>query len=330
MSVTYQFIDAGFQYDSGFSLSGINIHINSNSITALVGSNGSGKTSMLNLLAFLALPTSGNLRFSGEILKKSNIKQLQRRVGYVQQNPYLIRGNVKKNVELGLRFQYIDKPERDKRVAAMLDRLNITDLSDRNVNGLSGGESQKVAIAQALVLQPEVLILDEPFTFLDERSIRELEQLIVRLKQDMQKTIVLTTHNQVQSQLLADHMLSIVNGRIFAATGLNVLQGTMQDKSIFDTGKIKIQLPEGTQTISQIAVDPNQIVLSKSALDSSMQNNFSGRVISISQEFDNIKVVIRAEEEFKLIVTPQAMSKLAISIGDMVWIGFKSSSILLC
>ena len=330
MSVIYRFIDAGFRYDSGFSLSGINIDINSNSITALIGPNGSGKTSMLNLLAFLALPTSGSLRFSGEILQKSNVKKLQRRVGYVQQNPYLICGSVKKNVELGLRFQRIDKPERNKRVAAMLDRLSITDLSGRNVNSLSGGESQKVAIAQVLVLQPEVLILDEPFTFLDERFICEFEQLIVLLKQDMQKTIVLTTHNQVQAQLLADHMLSIINGRVFAATGLNVLQGSMQEKSIFDTGKVKIQLPEGTQTISRIVVDPNQIVLSKSALDSSMQNNFSGRVISISEEFDNIKVVIHAEEEFKVIVTPQALSKLAISIGDIVWIGFKSSSILLC
>ncbi len=331
MNHAYQFTDVQFCYGKAFQLTDINLLIKDNTITAVVGPNGSGKTSLLNLLAFLEQPGSGQMTFFGETVTKQTRPQCKKRVGYVQQNPYLLRGNVINNVELGLKLQRVDKAERDQRVTSIMQQLNIAHMSKRSVNQLSGGEAQKVAIAQALVLQPDVLILDEPFTFLDERSIQDLEQMITMLKQEMKKTIVLTTHNQIQAQLLADSLFGIVNGRLLGAATFNIFTGSSEgNDDMFNTGNIAIRLPDAVQTPKQIAIDPNQIVISRTALDSSMQNSFSGRVISLSEELHRIRVMIHAGEDFQVMITPQALQELSLSIGDEVWISFKSSSILLC
>ncbi len=200
----YQLNNVGFSYDSGFSLKEISLEIHSASITAFVGPNGSGKTSLLNLFAFLETPTSGKLSYQSELLNQNNIAIFRKTSAYVQQNPYLLHGNVLSNVELGLKLQHIEKIERDSRITEVLQLMNITSLAQRSVNALSGGEVQKVAIARALVLKPQILILDEPFTFLDKDSIADLEALIVKLRDDLGKTIIFTTHNYRQAQLLSE------------------------------------------------------------------------------------------------------------------------------
>ncbi|MEQ8426373.1 MAG: ATP-binding cassette domain-containing protein [Gammaproteobacteria bacterium] len=330
MTDLYQFEDVCFEYGQAFRLGQINLTVEQGSFIAFVGPNGSGKSTLLNLFAMLELPTQGKLGYRGKVLTKMNVADLKKQVGYVQQNPYLLRGTVQKNIELGLKLQHVDKSERLKRVAEVMDLMQISSYEQRNVRDLSGGEAQKVAISRALVLEPEVLILDEPFTFLDKNSIKELETLLARLHKEYGKTIILTTHNQIQAQLLSESLYSVVQGKVFASGFVNLYSGKVQDDNRFDTGKIIVNLSEASPGVEQIAIDPKQVVLSRDKLDSSMQNSFCGSIRSMVEEDGHIKVIIHAGEEFHVIITHQALQELGLFVGQDIWLSFKSSSIIIC
>jgi tungstate transport system ATP-binding protein len=329
MTSLYQLKDIVFNYGTDFTLSDINVEIKKSNITAIVGPNGSGKTSLLNILSFLNLPHNGSLIFNGTELRRDNLEQIRKTVGYVQQSPYLLRGTTFKNLELGLRLKHIDKETRIKKVAEVMLLLDITELSDRTARSLSGGEAQKVAIGQVLVLDPDVLILDEPFTHLDKRSIHELEQLILKLRNDLQKTIIFTTHNQYQAQWLADHIYSVIKGKVLKSQLINLFNGSLDtSNNSFNTGKQVIIIPDGIEQVEHIAIDPKQIVLSKQKLDSSMQNSYPGKITGMVEEDGQVKVSVNTGENFQAIVTHKALEELGLSIGGDVWISFKSSSIL--
>ena len=330
MNVLYQLSDLGFAYNADFCLSNINLDIETSAVTAIVGPNGSGKTTLLNILAFLELPTGGVFKYDSNIVSKVNIAQLKKTVGYVQQNPYLLRGSVYKNIELGLKLQHVDKEKRDKTVNKVMNLLNITQLAERSARTLSGGEAQKVAIGQALALEPQVLILDEPFTYLDKYSINELEQLILKLKRDHAKTIIFTTHNQLQAQWLADHVYSVIKGQSFESELINLFSGKLDIKeNYFDTGKQIIIVPEGITHAEHVAIDPKQIVLSGQKLDSSMQNSFQGKITGMVEQNGQVKIEINAGENFHAIITHKAMEEMRLSIGGEIWVSFKSSAVLI-
>jgi tungstate transport system ATP-binding protein len=333
MTSMYQLNNISFDYESygsGFKLSDINIDIIKSNITAIVGPNGSGKTSLLNILAFLNAPHDGVLIYDEKKLEQRNNEQFKKNVSYVQQNPYLLRGTAYKNIELGLKLRHVDKETRLKRVSEVMQLLGISDLADRSARSLSGGEAQKVAIGQVLVLEPDVLIFDEPFSHLDKKSIHELEQLIKKLKNEFQKTIIFTTHDQIQAQCLADNVYSVVKGKVFAAHLVNLFNGVLdQDQNSFNTGKLLINTPESIEIAEHIAIDPKQIVISKEKLDSSMQNSFSGKITGMNEEDEQIKLYINIGEEVQATITHKALEKLQLSIGTNVWVSFKSSSILI-
>ena len=334
MTSLYQLKNIGFNYGddsrSVFSLSDINVEIKKSHVVAIVGPNGSGKTSLLNILSFLNLPKEGTLLYDEKKLEQQNIEQFRKTVGYIQQSPYLLRGTVFKNIELGLKLKHIDKNIRLKRVTEVMQLLGISELSDRSARSLSGGEAQKVAIGQVLALDPEALILDEPFTHLDKQSIHDLEQLVLTLKNDLKKTVIFTTHNQIQAQCLADYIYSVVSGKVFEAHLVNLFSGVLETQNdIFNTGKLLISLPDGVKQAEHIAIDPKQIVVSEEKLYSSMQNSFSGKVAGINEEDGNIKLSINIGEQIQAIITHNALEKLKLSIGSEVWVSFKSSSIVI-
>lgn len=325
----YQLKNVSFDYGTEFNLLDICVDIKQSKITAIVGPNGSGKTSFLNILSFLTRPRTGTLVYNGEELNRTNLERFKSTIGYVQQNPYLLRGTTFKNIELGLKLKHVDKETRTKKVLEVMQLLGISDLSSRMARTLSGGEAQKVAIGQVLVLDPEVLILDEPFSHLDKDAIHELEQLILKLKETLDKTIVFTTHNQYQAQWLADEIYSVIKGKIIASRTINLFSGNYDSKNnSFNTGKKAIIIPEGFKEVEHIAVDPKQIVLSNEQLRSSMQNSFPGKITGINEENGLIRVTIDAGDNFQAVVTHKAFHALGLSIGAEVWISFKSSSIL--
>ena len=331
MTNIYQLKNITFDYGADFNLIDVCIDIKKSNIIGIIGPNGSGKTSLLNVLSFLRLPHTGTLFYNEKELTQDNLDQFRKTVGYVQQNPYLLRGTVFKNIEIGLKLRKVDKKIRVKKVLQVLKLLGISELSDRNARTLSGGESQKVAIGQVIILDPEVLILDEPFTHLDKYSIDELEKIILKLKKDLNKTIILTTHNQYQAQWLADDVYRVIKGKVFEYQMLNLFSGCIDLKNnTFNTNKLLIiMVPHNMDHVGHIAIDPKQIVISRNKLDSSMQNSFQGKIMRMIEDNGQVKLSVESKEEFQAIVTHKAIKDLNLSVGDSVWISFKSSSILL-
>ncbi|MCG8325665.1 MAG: ATP-binding cassette domain-containing protein [Thiotrichales bacterium] len=298
------------------------------SITAITGANGSGKTTLLNLLAMLQLPGAGQLQFKNHTVNRGNVDELRQNIGYVQQKPYLLRLTVRENIELGLRFRGVATAARQERSNAIMERLGIAALAGRKAHGLSGGEAQKVGIARALVVDPEILILDEPFSHLDVQAVAFFEALLAELRQEQEKTVVFTSHDPVTAQLLADSIYSMVNGDLVPSDMTNLYHGEVRAADhCFITGKLEIHIPEAIRTGSHLTIDPGALVLSRDKLHSSMRNQFRGRIAAVQEKHTQIQLGIEAGERFQAIITPAALQDLDLQFGDTVWVSFKSSAV---
>ena len=302
--------------------------INEGETLALVGPNGSGKSTLLNLLSFLSIPASGEVRFFGESVRQNKQSDFRRRVGYLQQHPYLFNSTVIDNIELGLKLRNVNRQLRHARAQNIIEQLDLGMLANKRAHELSGGEVQKVALARALVLEPEVLVLDEPFTYLDKSFANEFERLLLSIQEHRKQTIIFSSHDHLRAQLIADRVCCLHQGKLIEETHVNLFQGQYKrEQGIFNTGNINIKLPAVTDDVNIIAIEPTQIVLSRVELDSSMRNRFRGEIVALHARNDHIEVTVQTGEIFQVIITRSALDELGITIGSLVWISFKSSAI---
>ncbi|MEW6181043.1 MAG: phosphate ABC transporter ATP-binding protein [Chloroflexota bacterium] len=191
------------------------LSIRQGEILAVVGPSGAGKSTLLRLLAFLEPPTEGKIVFKDHeftSLISEMPLALRRRVTLVFQRPLLINTSVRANVAYGLRL----RGERDHsfRVEQALREVGMEKMANVRSRTLSGGEIQRTALARAIVLQPEVLLLDEPTANLDPYNVRLIEDLIQRLNLQHGMTIVLVTHNIFQARRLAHRTALLLDGKL--------------------------------------------------------------------------------------------------------------------
>ena len=179
-------------------------------ITGFTGPNGCGKTTLLNIIAGL------DKKFLGEVLYNYNSlnKEVKETMTIVFQKPYLLKRTVYENIEYPLRLRNITKKESRERVLSVMENLEITDLTDKKGPRLSGGESQKVALARALVFRPRLLLLDEPTSNIDPEYIVTMEKAILQFNQENKGTILIVTHNIEQSERLCHDVISMRRGKI--------------------------------------------------------------------------------------------------------------------
>jgi tungstate transport system ATP-binding protein len=188
------------------------LDIQQGEILGVVGPSGAGKSTLLRLLNFLEPPTSGRIEFMGyEASRGEAPLRVRRKVTTVFQRPMLLHQSVWKNVTYGLRLrgQRNSHPE----TGQILDRLGLTGLSQQAARTLSGGEAQRVALARAMVLDPKVLLLDEPTANLDPYNVKLIEDTVRSLSLDKGVTQVLVTHNVFQARRLAQRVLLMLEGR---------------------------------------------------------------------------------------------------------------------
>lgn len=328
MSIMYRLEQIQFAYRSEKILDMSDFSIEQGSIVAIVGANGSGKTTLLNLLALVALPDSGSVIYKGEKVTENRLSTFRKSLGYVQQKPYLLNMSVRDNIELGLRFGKMAAHQRHLLSEKMMHEIGIGDLADRFPTELSGGEVQKVAIARALVMEPDVLILDEPFTHLDRQATQFFEKLITTLQTEQNKTILFTSHDHVAAQLLSDTIYSMVRGQLVSSSLTNLYYGQLtQDGHCFETEHLQIQIPKTSCPRSHLTIDPEQLVLSREKLQSSMRNQFQGQIVAMRESQDQIEMSVDAGEIFKVIITQEALQDLNMGLGDRLWVSFKSSAV---
>jgi len=181
-------------------------------IVGLTGPNGSGKSTLLHILAFLEQPTQGNIFFQGQPCD-AKTDGIRRKVSLLNQEPYLLKRSVGANVAYGLKVR--GAPDISRRVdkALSLVGLNPDDFSSRAWYELSGGEAQRVALAARLVLEPELLLLDEPTASLDEESASLVESASLKAR-ERGITLVVASHDMEWLKAVCDTTIDIVNGRL--------------------------------------------------------------------------------------------------------------------
>lgn len=184
----------------------------------VVGPNGAGKSTLLLALARLLQPSRGDILYDGKSLKQWDELEYRRRISFVFQSALLMDMTVEQNVALGLKFRGVPKEETHERVGKWMKQLGVESLSKRRAGQLSGGEAQRVSLARAFVLEPELLLLDEPFAALDPPTrARLFEDLSALLKED-HRTAVFVTHNLNDAAKLS-HRIAVIVGGILRQVG---------------------------------------------------------------------------------------------------------------
>ena len=181
---------------------------------AVVGPNGAGKSTLLLALARLLKPVSGEIIYDGKPSMQLDELEYRRRISFVFQSPLLLDMTVEQNIALGLKFRGIAKGEIRSQVEKWVKALGVESLSKRRAGQLSGGEAQRVSLARAFVLEPELLLLDEPFSSLDPPTRTKLIQDLSAILKEDHRTAVFVTHNLNEAAKLSHRIAVIVNGML--------------------------------------------------------------------------------------------------------------------
>ncbi len=220
-------VDLCRHYTMGDSLiravDGISLRVESGEFVALLGSSGSGKSSLLNLIAGLDHPTSGTVAVQGRDIAKLSRTELARyrreEVGMVFQAFNLIPTmTLAENVELPMRFAETDRSGRAAAVAKALDRVGLAKRIRHRPSELSGGEQQRASLARALVNWPKMLLADEPTGNLDSRNGTEIMELIRECNRDLKMTILLVTHERGLAERYAERQIFLADGKVIGDT----------------------------------------------------------------------------------------------------------------
>ena len=327
----------------------INLEINEGEFLAIMGPSGCGKTTTLRMLSGLEEPTIGEIRMNGQIM--NNVKPHERDTPLVWQSlalfPFL---TVIENVEFGLKMRGIDKLERKKRSLEWLEKLDILEFAERDISTLSGGQKQRVALARSLVLEPKILLLDEPLSALDAHLVIRMQAVLVQLQRELGITFVYVTHSQSEAFAMADRVVIMGNGEIaqvgtpkdiyrspqnkFVAEFVgrnNILTGIVSDvkktKAKIETGSgvfsvilEKNSLKKGEAASFVISADLLHLSTSEPKTDNTVYCKL------ISEEFVGSMVTLFLEDqnnhEFKVQMQERELSKFELKPGSKIWLSW--------
>jgi tungstate transport system ATP-binding protein len=201
---------------------------------AIVGPNGAGKSTLLLALARLIKPARGQITFNGKPISQMNELEYRRKISFVFQDPLLMDMTVEKNIALGLKFRGIDKEETHVRVSRWSRAMGVDSILGRRASQLSGGEAQRVSLARAFVLDPELLLMDEPFSAVDPPTRAQLLNDLSNLLSQDHRTTIFVTHNLKEAAQVGDRVAVIINGELKQVGTPKQIKESPVDKSVMD------------------------------------------------------------------------------------------------
>lgn len=199
-------------YSDTKALDNVSLEIEKGEIFCIMGHSGAGKTTLLRILALLEKPDSGEYYFDGAKVDWND--NLRKSITMIFQIPVMFNTTVFKNIAYGLKIRNYPKNEIRKKVKEVLELVGLQGYENRKAKSLSGGEKQRVAIARAIVLEPKLLLMDEPTANLDPTNSAIIEEIVREIVREKETTIVFSTHNLFQAKRLAHRVAHIYKGKI--------------------------------------------------------------------------------------------------------------------
>lgn len=294
-------------------------------IYSLLGPNGSGKTTLLEILSLLSPPTAGRIRYNDRdvVFTENNLTPLRREIVMVQQNPVLFTTTVYKNLEFGLKIRGITKREREQIIEGSLDLVGMSDFINAEAHKLSGGETQRIAIARALVCSPRVMFFDEPTANVDVEHQIAIERIMMEINSQNKISVIFTTHNLNQASKLSRKVISLFEGRVVPSIYENIFSGKIvQDEDGNRVCRIqdKIRLVIETEKTggARLSIDPRKIEIMKDRDIQRGKNIFKGRLIQLTHENDHVRVVVDIGIPLNILLPLDHSRNEPLIIGDEV------------
>ena len=322
-------------------------------LLAVVGPNGAGKSTLVQIMALLERPAKGEVLFDGERVGR-NVLPYRRRMAVVFQEPLLLDTSVESNVRSGLALRGVPGGEQRRRAGEWLERFGIAHLARRSSRTLSGGEAQRTSLARALALEPEVLILDEPFAALDAPTRAGLIDDLDNILSATRITTVFVTHDRSEALRLGDRVAVLMNGRIrqigppsnvFAApadeevatfVGVETItagrvRSIADGIAIVDIGEKVVEANAVGRPGDEVLVclRPEDIILAPladAAQATSARNRLPATVNRITSAGPHASVALDAGFPLVALITKQSLEELALEPGATVLASFKATA----
>jgi len=328
-------------FGSNVALEGFDLNLHQGELVTLLGPSGCGKTTGLRIAAGFERADSGRILVEGADISK--MPPHKRNMGMVFQSYSLFPNlTVTGNVEYGLRTRRIEKAERDRRVAEVLELVQLTALGSRYAHQLSGGQQQRVALARALAVRPRVLLLDEPLSALDAKVRTTLRDEIRRIQTEVGITTLFVTHDQEEALAISDRICVMSNGQIeqlgtptevyrkpatafvarFVGT-MNVLPATISGATEANVNGTRIAVPNakgmGKGSEISLLVRPEDLTLATDGL--------AGTVTSITFQGASTLVGVRLDVIDQLVSIDVGQGGAdSLTLGDRVGVGVNGSN----
>jgi molybdate transport system ATP-binding protein len=290
-------------------------------VLAVIGPNGAGKSTLLHALAGL-VDVEGTARLGGVDLLALPVRQ--RRVGLVFQGQLLFPHlTALDNVAFGLRARGGSRTAAEATAREWLERFGIADLAGRRPGQLSGGQAQRVAIARALATEPDVLLLDEPFTGLDVSVQMALRIELGRHLRDFPGVVLLVTHDAIDALTLADRVLVLDEGRV-AQVGPPA-EVAAEPRTSHVARLVGLNLVADGEDL--LAFTPDAVVVSLAEPQGSTRLRWRGQIATLAPHGDAVRLLVHASPDLLADVTPAAAAELGLLPGTEVWLSAKQTAV---
>jgi sulfate transport system ATP-binding protein len=292
------------------ALDGVSIEVADGSLTALLGPSGSGKSTLLRVIAGLEAPDAGTVAIAGR--DATSLPPQRRGIGFVFQHYAAFKHmTVRENVAFGLRVRRRPKAEIAEKVDELLRIVGLDGYQRRYPSQLSGGQRQRMALARALAVEPEVLLLDEPFGALDARVRAELREWLRRLHDEVHVTTVIVTHDQEEAMEIADSIVVLNQGRVEQV-------GRPAELYEHPANAFVMGFLGPVAQLGDALVRPHDLRLHPEPRDGALEAMVA-RVVHLGFEV-RVELVLDGGEPLTAQLTRDEAAELELEVGDIVWV----------